>query len=98
MPIFTPARVSRRGLHKPKAGGSAPSSRPSTRRISSSPAERLTFVASLDLAKARVEATIYVVPGRGVVAEDRTEEIRVLGIFPRRSVERVVLTELETKP
>ena len=58
----------------------------------------LVFTVELDVAKAHVTARLYVVEGRGVVAEDRTEEIRVLGIFPRRSVERVVLTELGPKP
>jgi hypothetical protein len=49
------------------------------------------FVASLDSAKARVTSTIYVVPGRGVVAESREEKLLIMGIFPRNSSERTVL-------
>ncbi len=53
------------------------------------------FVASLDSAKARVTSTIYVVPGRGVVAESREEKLLIMGIFPRNSSERTVLETVE---
>jgi hypothetical protein len=42
-----------------------------------------------------VTARLYVAEGRGVVAEERTEELRILGIFPRKTVEHTVLTHLE---
>jgi len=58
----------------------------------------LVFDIELDVAKAHVTARLYVAEGRGVVAEERIEELRVLGIFPRRTVEHTVLTSLETTP
>jgi hypothetical protein len=53
------------------------------------------FVASLDSAKARVTSTIYVVPGRGVVAESREEKLLIMVIFPRNTSERTVLETVE---
>ena len=58
----------------------------------------LVFDIDLDVAKAHVTARLYVAEGRGVVAEERTEELRVLGIFPRKTVEHTVLTHLERSP
>ena len=58
----------------------------------------LVFDIELDVAKAHVTARLYVAEGRGVVAEERLEEVRVLGIFPRRTVEHTVLTRLEATP
>ncbi|MEY2715850.1 MAG: hypothetical protein RIT24_2193 [Planctomycetota bacterium] len=58
----------------------------------------LVFDIDLDVAKAHVTARLYVAEGRGVVAEERTEELRVLGIFPRKTVEHTVLTHLEPSP
>jgi len=55
----------------------------------------LVFDIDLDVAKAHVTARLYVAEGRGVVAEERTEELRILGIFPRKTVEHTVLTHLE---
>ena len=58
----------------------------------------LVFDVDLDVAKAHVTSRLFVVPGRGVVAEQRTEELRVLGIFPRTTVEHTVLTRIEPSP
>ena len=58
----------------------------------------LIFDIELDVAKAHVTARLYVAEGRGVVAEERMEEVRVLGIFPRRTVECTVLTRLGATP
>ena len=73
-----------------------------TVNISGAPVEAsvldLVFDIDLDVAKAHVTARLYVAEGRGVVAEERTEELRVLGIFPRKTVEHTVLTRLERRP
>lgn len=73
-----------------------------TVRIAGVPVETsvldLVFDIELDVAKAHVTARLYVAEGQGVVAEERTEELRVLGIFPRKTVEHTVLTRLERKP
>ena len=73
-----------------------------TVNISGAPVEAsvldLVFDIDLDVAKAHVTARLYVAEGRGVVAEERTEELRVLGIFPRKTVEHTVLTHLERRP
>lgn len=58
----------------------------------------LVFDIGLDVANAHVTARLYVAEGRGVVAEERVEEVRVLGIFPRRTVEHTVLLRLEASP
>jgi hypothetical protein len=58
----------------------------------------LVFDIELDVAKAHVAARLYVAEGRGVIAEERTEELRILGIFPRKTVEHTVLTRLERIP
>jgi hypothetical protein len=48
------------------------------------------FDARLDAARAQRRATLYIVRGRGVVAERWEERIVVLGIFPRSSSETTV--------
>lgn len=48
------------------------------------------FDARLDAARAQRRATLYVVRGRGVVAERWEERVVVLGIFPRNSSETTV--------
>ena len=48
------------------------------------------FEARLDAARAQRRATLYIVPGRGVVAERWEERIVVLGIFPRSGSETTV--------
>lgn len=58
----------------------------------------LVFDVELDVAKAHVTSRLFVVPGRGVVAEQRTERLRVLGLFTRTTVEHAVLTRLEHAP
>ena len=58
----------------------------------------LVFDIDLDVARAHVTARLYVAAGRGVVAEERSEEVRILGIFPRKTVEHTVLTRLERTP
>jgi hypothetical protein len=57
----------------------------------------LTFDVTLDVAEAHVRSTIFVVPGRGIVGEERREEVRILGIFPRRRDETTVLIQLESR-
>ena len=49
------------------------------------------FVADLDAAKARRESQLFVVPGRGIVAERWREKVTVLGIFPKSTEETVVV-------
>jgi hypothetical protein len=49
------------------------------------------FVADLDAAKARRESQLFVVPGRGIVAERWREKVTVLGIFPKTTEETVVV-------
>jgi len=44
---------------------------------------RVRFSASLQLATAEDVATLHVAPGRGVIAEEREERIRALGIINR---------------
>lgn len=48
------------------------------------------FDARLDAARAQRRATLYIVRGRGVVAERWEERVVVLGIFPRNSSETTV--------
>jgi len=48
------------------------------------------FEARLDAARAQRRATLYIVRGRGVVAERWEERVVVLGIFPRDSSETTV--------
>ncbi|MBI1304634.1 MAG: hypothetical protein GC172_12750 [Phycisphaera sp.] len=48
------------------------------------------FTARLDAARAERRATLYIVPGEGVVAERWEERIVVMGIFPRTSAETTV--------
>jgi len=45
------------------------------------------FTADLPLAKASENAVQYVLVGEGLVAEERTKEIRAVGIFSRRTVQ-----------
>jgi hypothetical protein len=56
------------------------------------------FVASLDAAKARRESEIFVVPGRGIVAERWREKVTVLGIFPKTTEETVVVVPTKGTP
>jgi len=56
------------------------------------------FVASLDAAKARRESEIFVVPGRGIVAERCREKVTVLGIFPKTTEETVVVVPTKGTP
>lgn len=56
------------------------------------------FVASLDAAKARRESEIFVVPGRGIVAERWREKVTVLGIFPKTTEETVVVVPTKATP
>jgi hypothetical protein len=54
----------------------------------------VAFVADLDLAKARRESRLFVVPGVGVVAEIWRETIRILGIIPREAGQTLLLLEV----
>jgi hypothetical protein len=56
------------------------------------------LVASLDAAKARRESEIFVVPGRGIVAERWREKVTVLGIFPKTTEETVVVVPTKGTP
>lgn len=56
------------------------------------------FVADLDSATARRESQLFVVPGRGVVAERWREKVTVLGIFPKVTEETVVLVPSKEAP
>ena len=51
----------------------------------------VTFSANLDAARVRRTSELFVVPGRGVVAERWNERLVVLGLFPRSSGETVAL-------
>jgi hypothetical protein len=53
----------------------------------------LVFDVTLDVATAHVVSQVYVVPGRGIVAEVRREDVRILGIIPRRRDETIVLVD-----
>ncbi|MFM7259567.1 MAG: hypothetical protein ACKO3W_03085 [bacterium] len=55
----------------------------------------LAFDVELDVAVATVRSRMYVVPGRGVVAEAREESRRVLGLFRTTSSETIVLRSVE---
>jgi len=56
------------------------------------------FVADLDSATARRESQLFVVPGRGIVAERWREKVTVLGIFPKVTEETVVLVPSKEAP
>lgn len=56
------------------------------------------FVANLDAAKARRESELFVVPGRGIVAERWRERVTVLGIFPKVTEETVVVVPSKRSP
>ena len=56
------------------------------------------FIASLDAAKARRESEVFVVPGRGIVAERWREKVTVLGIFPKTTEETVVVVPTKGTP
>jgi hypothetical protein len=56
------------------------------------------FVADLDNATARRESELFVVPGRGVVAERWREKVTVLGIFPKTTEETVVVIPTKGTP
>jgi hypothetical protein len=56
------------------------------------------FEAKLDAARARRESELFVVPGRGVVAEIWREKITVLGIFPKTTEETVVVVPTKAAP
>ncbi len=58
----------------------------------------LVFDVQLDVAIAHVEARIYAVEGRGIVAEERVEKVTILGIFPRTRRETVVLLSEDHAP
>lgn len=51
----------------------------------------VVFSASLDAARVRRTSELFVVPGRGVVAERWEERLVVLGIFPKSTRETVAL-------
>ena len=51
----------------------------------------VSFSANLDAARVRRTSELFVVPGRGVVAERWNERLVVLGLFPRSSGETVAL-------
>jgi len=55
----------------------------------------LAFDVELDVAVATVRSRMYVVPGRGVVAEVREESRRVLGLFRTTTRETIVLRSIE---
>lgn len=56
------------------------------------------FVADLDSATARRESELFVVPGRGIVAERWREKVTVLGIFPKTTEETVVVVPTKAAP
>lgn len=56
------------------------------------------FVAELDSATARRESQLFVVPGRGIVAERWREKVTVLGIFPKTTEETVVVVPTKAAP
>jgi hypothetical protein len=58
----------------------------------------IEFDVSLDVAKARVRSRLFVVPGRGVVAEERSESRDVLAVFRSTSDETTVLVSVEEGP
>ncbi len=55
----------------------------------------LAFDVELDVAVASVRSRMYVVPGRGIVAEVREESRRVLGLFRTTTRETIVLRSVE---
>lgn len=57
-----------------------------TRRVQ---ALRMVFLANLDLAKARTETRLYVVPGEGVIASETTHQVKAL-LFSRTSGQTIV--------
>lgn len=96
------------GKRPPKSRGSG-SSRRSLRILGEAPIEtwgtperatvlELVFDVELDVARAHVESRLFVVRGRGVVAEERRERLVVLGLFPSNSEESVVLKSPEVPP
>ena len=102
----SPMRVTLLSSGRERAKGSATR----TQRISGSAeidlsGERLVatvvetvFVADLDSATARRESQLFVVPGRGVVAERWREKVTILGIFPKVTEETVVLVPSKEAP
>jgi hypothetical protein len=56
------------------------------------------FDVALDVAKARVRSRQFVVPGRGVVAEERSESRDVLAVFRTTTSETTVLVSVEGEP
>jgi hypothetical protein len=56
------------------------------------------FDVTLDVAKARVRSRQFVVPGRGVVAEERSESRDVLAVFRTTTSETTVLVSVEGEP
>lgn len=67
-------------------------------RTSSAAVVDVVFVADLDLAKARRESRLFIVPGAGVVAERWSETIRILGLFPREAGQLLLLLDARTAP
>ena len=53
------------------------------------------FTAELGVATAETTSMYYVVPGVGVVAEESSERVRILGMFDRESDRTVVLVDSE---
>jgi len=53
-------------------------------------AVEIEFVADLKLAHATDRTTIFVVPGRGVVAEVREEKVKILGAFSKTKRQTIV--------
>jgi len=51
------------------------------------------FTGDLKLAKADDRATLFVVPGKGIVAEQDTDQVRILGAFGRTNRRTLVLDE-----
>ena len=101
----SPMRVTLLSSGKSRANGSATR----TQRIVGSAdidlsGERLlatvvetVFVADLDRADARRESQLFVVPGRGIVAERWREKVTVLGIFPKTTEETVALVPTKAR-
>jgi hypothetical protein len=55
----------------------------------------MLFRAELDLARVRATERIYVERGKGIVAEERSERVLILGVIPRDSDSTIVLDRVE---
>ena len=59
----------------------------------------MAFRADLDLARVRATDRLYVERGRGIVAEERSERVLILGVIPRETEMTLVLEDAEgTRP